>query len=73
MTIDSINYQQSIRALSLPVPDSHTLFDIFEIEGDSIVQAIDAFKSGNERAQNYLNGICMPSRRRQKRGLSAAA
>ena len=57
MTFDSINYQQSIRALSLPVPDSHTLFDIFEIEGDSIVQAIDAFKSGNERAQNYLKGI----------------
>ncbi|RYE71378.1 MAG: hypothetical protein EOO81_06070 [Oxalobacteraceae bacterium] len=57
MTFNAITYQQSIRALSLPVPDSHTLFDIFDIEGDSIVKAVDAFKAGNERAKNYLKGI----------------
>ncbi len=57
MTFNAINYQQSIRALSLPVPDSHTLFDIFDIEGDSIIKAVDAFKAGNEKAKNYLKGI----------------
>lgn len=57
MSFNAITYQQSIRALALPVPDSHTLFDIFDIEGDSIVQAVDAFKAGNERAKNYLKGI----------------
>jgi hypothetical protein len=57
MTFDPIHYQQSIRALSLPVPDSPTLFDIFDIEGDAIVQAVEAVKSGNDRAQNYLKGI----------------
>ena len=57
MSFNATTYQQSIRALSLPVPDSHTLFDIFDIEGDAIVQAVDAFKAGNERAKNYLKGI----------------
>ena len=57
MSFNAITYQQSIRALALPVPDSHILFDIFDIEGDSIVQAVDAFKAGNERAKNYLKGI----------------
>ncbi|MBV0881633.1 hypothetical protein KTQ42_20335 [Noviherbaspirillum sp. L7-7A] len=57
MSFNATTYQQSIRALSLPVPDSHTLSDIFDIEGDVIVQAIDAFKADNERAKKYLKGI----------------
>ena len=75
MAFNAITYQQSIRALALPVPDPHILSDIFAIEGDAMVRAVDAFNAGNEQAKNYLKGILyvvMPATRERlaRRGLA---
>lgn len=57
MPFNTIQFSRTLAELELPVPETHVLNDLYDLEGENLVRAVDAVKAKNDRAVFYLKGI----------------
>jgi hypothetical protein len=57
MAFNTIQFSRALAELELPVPETHVLNDLYDLEGENLIRSVDAVKAKNDRAVFYLKGI----------------